>query len=222
MGKISEYDRRMRRRLTLILPFVILVHLFALVTFERVKAIRDFISLGYEGPATFEPEISIIDSRDTPAKATSRERRVMVVQDVVVEGEDKPKRPRGKEPAPKPAERKREQQVSVPLEGDYAYRTHASHAPVPYREDYVILRMIEPEYPADALAERLQGYVLIEAYIASDGTVNEAYVRSSFGPVSFEASSLAAVRQFLFKPVRTNGTPVSFWVSFLVKFHLRG
>jgi TonB family protein len=82
--------------------------------------------------------------------------------------------------------------------------------------------MIEPEYPSDALAERLEGYVLIEAYIASDGTVNEAYVRSSFGPVSFEASSLAAVRQFLFKPVRTNGMPVSFWVSFLVKFHLRG
>ena len=82
--------------------------------------------------------------------------------------------------------------------------------------------MIEPEYPPDALAERLQGYVLVEAYIASDGTVNEAYVRSSFGPVSFETSSLAAVRQFLFKPVRTNGKPVSFWVSFLVKFHLRG
>ena len=222
MGKISEHDRRMRRRLALIFPFVVLAHILALVTFERVESLRDLISLGYEGPARFEPEISIIDSRDTPAKTTSRERRVMVVQDVVVEGEDKPKRPRGKEPAPKPAERKREQQVSIPIAGDYAYRTYASRAPVPYREDYVILRMIEPEYPPDALAERLQGYVLVEAYIASDGTVNEAYVRSSFGPVSFETSSLAAVRQFLFKPVQTNGKPVSFWVSFLVKFHLRG
>jgi TonB family protein len=82
--------------------------------------------------------------------------------------------------------------------------------------------MIEPEYPADAFAGREEGYVLIEAYIARDGTVNEAYVRSSFGPVSFETSSLAAVRQFLFKPVREGGRPVSFWVSFLVRFQLRG
>ncbi len=222
MGIISEHDRRMRRRLMLIVPLVILAHLAALVTIERIALLRDLVSLGYEGPTRFEPEISIIDSRDAPAKSTSRARSVMVVQDVVIEGEDKPKRPRGKEPAPKPAERPREQQVSIPIAGDYAYRTYASRAPVPYREDYVIIRMIEPEYPADALAGREEGYVLIEAYIASDGTVNEAYVRSSFGPVSFEASSLTAVRQFLFKPVRTNGAPVSFWVSFLVKFHLRG
>lgn len=221
MGKISEHDRRMRKRLLLIFPAVILIHFFALVTFERIDVLKDLISLGYEGPLKFEPEISIVDNRSAPAKVTSRERRVMILQDVLIEGEDKPKRAKGNEPARRPAERTREQQISLSTPGDYSYRTYASHAAAPYREDYVILSMVKPEYPAEALLDGEEGYVLVEAYIASDGTVNEAYVRSSFGPVSFENSSLAAVKQFLFKPVQEGGKPISFWVSFLVKFQLR-
>jgi TonB family protein len=221
MGRISEYDSRWRRRIMLILTMVILGHLLALVTFEHVNVLKDLISLGYQGPTRFEPEISIIDDRSSPAKLNSRERRVMVVQDVVIEGEDKPKRANGREPAPKPAERKVEQRVSLPMEGDYSYRTYVSHAAAPYREDYVILKMVRPEYPPEALLNAEEGYVLVEAYIASDGTVNEAYVRSSYGPYSFESSSLAAVKQFLFKPVVEGGRPVPFWVSFLVKFQLR-
>jgi len=221
MGKIREHDRRMRRRLALLFPLVTIAHLLALVTFERIDALNKLIQFGYRGPLTLSPEISIINDRSSPAKTTSRERRAMVVQNVLIEGEDKPKRAKGIEPAPKPAERRREQQISLEEPGEYAYRTYASHAATPYREDYVILRMVQPEYPVDALLAAEEGYVLVEAYIESDGTVNEAYVRSSFGPVSFEASSIEAVRQFLFKPVRDGGKPISFWVSFLVKFQLR-
>jgi len=221
MGKISEHDRRMRKRLMLIFPAVILIHFFTLVTFERIDVLNDLISLGYKGPPKFEPEISIFDNRNVPTKVTSRERRVMVLQDVLIEGEDKPKRAKGTEPAPRPAERKREQQISLSTPGEYSFRTYASRAAAPYREDYVILSMVKPEYPDDALREAEEGYVLVEAYIASDGTVDEAYVRSSFGAMSFETSSIAAVKQFLFKPVREGGKPISFWVSFLVKFQLR-
>jgi TonB family protein len=221
MGKISEHDRRMRKRLLLIFPAVILIHLFALVTFERIELLKDLISLGYEGPLKFEPEISILDNRASPARFTSREKRVMIIQDILIEGEDKPKRAKGNEPAKRPAERKREQQISLEMPGEYAYRTYASRAAAPYREDYVILKMVKPEYPIDALLATEEGYVLVEAYIAKDGTVNEAYVRSSFGAVSFETSSITAVKQFLFKPVHKEGKPVSFWVSFLVKFQLR-
>ena len=221
MGKISEHDRRMRKRLMLILPAAILIHLFALVTFERIDVLNDLISLGYEGPAKFEPEISIVDDRASPAKRASRERHVMVLQNILIEGEDEPKRAKGKEPAKKPAERAREQQISLAEPEEYAYRTYAARAAAPYREDYVILKMVKPEYPTDALLAAEEGYVLVEAYIASNGTVNEAYVRSSYGAVSFEASSLSAVKQFLFKPVHERGKPVSFWVSFLVRFQLR-
>jgi TonB family protein len=221
MGKINEHDRRMRKRLMLIFPAVILIHFFALVTFERIGVLKELISIGYEGPRKFEPEISIVDNRATPAKFTSREKRMMILQNILIEGEDKPTRAKGNEPAAKPAERKLDQRISFEIPGEYAYRTYASRAAAPYREDYVILKMVKPEYPADALLSAEEGYVLVEAYIASDGAVNEAYVRSSFGAVSFENSSLAAVKQFLFKPVREGGKPVSFWVSFLVRFQLR-
>ena len=112
--------------------------------------------------------------------------------------------------------------IVVPeISRDFEFRSYRARAPVPYREDYVILRMVKPEYPADALALVQEGYVLVEAYIGADGTVSEAYVRASYGPYSFEESSLRALRLFLFRPIREGGNAISFWVSFLVRFELR-
>jgi TonB family protein len=221
MGKISEHDRRMRKRLMLIFPLVILAHLLAMVTLVRVDVIRNIIALGYKGPLKLEPEISILDNRTSERRVSSAERRAMVVQNVFIEGEDKPTRAKGNDEARKPAEKKMEQVMALEAPGDYTFRTYPSHAAVPYREDYVILRMVKPEYPLDAIDDAEEGYVLVEAYIDAGGVVSEAYVRSSYGPRSFETSSLAAVKQFLFQPVRENGRPIPFWVSFLVRFQLR-
>jgi TonB family protein len=145
----------------------------------------------------------------------------MIVQDVIIEGEDRPERSRGEEPNRKKAEIKREQGISLETPGDYDFRSYSSHAPVPYREDYVILRMVKPEYPPEALANLEEGHVLVEAYIGANGTVKETYVRSAQGPRSFEGATLDAVRQFLFRPVVVNGKPISFWTSFLVRFQIR-
>lgn len=221
MGRISDHDRRMRIRLLIITPFVMLAHLLALITLVHVRILPDAITLGYEGPPRFEPEISIVDD-DAPASTTVSQRRsVTVVQDVEIEGEERPSRARGREPARKPSEKTLDQRIAVEAPGDYPFRTYSSHAPVPYRQDYVILRMIKPEYPIDALANGEEGYVLVEAYIGVDGRVGEAYVRNSYGPKSFESATVEAVKQFLFRPVQERGRPVSFWVSFLVRFRLR-
>jgi TonB family protein len=221
MGKISEHDRRMQKRLMLISSAVILAHLLALITFARVDVLKNVIMLGYQGPPKFEPEISILDNRTSESDVSSRERRALVVQNVFIEGEDKPSPTKGTEQAFKPSEKPVEQTIVLEMPGDFAFRTYPSHAAVPYREDYVILRMVKPEYPSDALSNAEEGYVLVEAYIDASGSVNEAYVRSSYGPRSFETASLGAVRQFLFKPVQEGGVPISFWVSFLVRFQLR-
>jgi TonB family protein len=221
MWRITEHDRRMRRRLMLITPLVVLAHALAFVALSRVDLVRSTITLGYQGPPKFEPEISIIDDRTPEATVLSRERRALVVENVFIEGEDRPRRATGTRPVHKPGERTVEPKVAVPAPGEETFRTYPSHAAVPYRQDYVILRMVTPEYPPDAIANAEEGWVLVEAYIDASGRVDEAYVRSSYGPRSFEASSLAAVRQFLFKSVREGGRPVSFWVSFLVRFQLR-
>ena len=92
---------------------------------------------------------------------------------------------------------------------------------MPYREDYVILKMVKPVYPPDALEMGMEGYVLIEVYVNKNGRVSGAWVRSSYGPISFEKSALDAVKQFEFDPIKENGKSTSFWVSFIVKFKLR-
>jgi TonB family protein len=119
------------------------------------------------------------------------------------------------------AEQPRPSVVAPDIPDDFAFRAYPSRAPVPYRRDYVILRMVKPHYPADALANAEEGYVLVEAYVDSDGTVAEVYVRSSYGRRSFEESALGALRQFLFKPVMERERAISFWVSFLVRYELR-
>jgi hypothetical protein len=40
--------------------------------------------------------------------------------------------------------------------------------------------------------------------------------------VSFEKASLDAGRQFIFKPIKENGSPIPFWVSFLITFRQQG
>lgn len=186
---------------------------------ERVNVVEDIVMIGYEGPTRLSPEISILDAHE-PTAPRATDRRALRVENVFIEGQDRPERRRGPEPAPRPADRRREQIVAPEIEGEYYFRTYASHAPVPYREDYVILRMVTPEYPPLELANGREGSVLVEAYIGADGVVNEVFVRNASGARAFEESAVTAVRQFLFKPVMDGGRPVSFWVSFLVRFRL--
>jgi TonB family protein len=221
MGAISEHDREYRKRLMLISVVVVLVHFLLLVALEQVNVMKLIITFGYQGPPNFEPEITISNPREPASRVSSRERHMMIVENVFIVGEDKPERMTGKEPSRKRAEKPLEQMIALESPGESNFRTYASHAATPYREDYVILKMVKPEYPTDALMNLQEGYVLVEAYIAVDGTVNEAYVRSVSGPASFENSSITAVKQFLFRPVRVDGKPISFWVSFLVRFQLR-
>ncbi len=220
MISIGEYDRRYRRRLALIVLPVLLAHAILLLAFARVDLVESIILFGYRGPEALRPEISVLNDR-TPEGIVAPQRTALVVQNVFIEGLDRPRRDRGNEPAPRPAETTRPSIVAPEIPGDFEFRSYASRAPVPYRLDYVILRMVEPEYPADALAALEEGYVLVEAYISSDGSVGEAYVRTSYGPRSFEESSLRALRQFLFEPIREGGKGVSFWVSFLVRYEMR-
>jgi TonB family protein len=221
MASIREYDRQYHKRIAFIAGFVIVAHLLAIVSFQHVNIIDRLISIGYQGKPKFEPEISIIDSHQGQPSISSKQRRAMAVENVFIVGEDKPEHTRKVKPSRKASEREVEQKVSIASPGDSYFRSYPSHAAAPYREDYVILKMVKPDYPPDAVANMQEGYVLVEAYIGVDGTVNDVYVRSAAGPQSFETATLTAVRQFLFKPVRVGGKPISFWVSFLVRFQLR-
>jgi len=221
MGRIADYDRGMQRRLRIIAPLVIIVHFLFFFSFGTTVTPDRTITFGREGPPRLEPEVSILDDQPGTARQSERLRNALSVVDVFIVDEDLPPRNKGKEPTHRSAEKRSERAVSTVSDGNDYYRSYPSHAPVPYREDYVILRMVKPEYPQEALLNGDEGYVLVEVYIGLGGSVEEVWVRSASGPRSFEASALDAVKQFLFKPVSVNGKPVSFWVSFLVRFQLK-
>jgi protein TonB len=77
---------------------------------------------------------------------------------------------------------------------------------------------VNPTYPPDALASRVQGVVIIEARIEGDGTVSQARVLRSI-PMLDEAA-VDAVRQWIFTPTLMNGAPVPVVMTVTVNFTL--
>ena len=68
-----------------------------------------------------------------------------------------------------------------------------------------VLTKVPPKYPEEAKKERIQGTVLLNAVIGTDGAVEELTVTS--GPKELQQSSLDAVRQWTYKPYLVNGNP---------------
>jgi TonB family protein len=75
-----------------------------------------------------------------------------------------------------------------------------------------------PVYPAEALAARVQGVVILETVIATDGSVSEAKVLRSI-PL-LDQAAIDAVRQWRFQPTLLNGQPVEVVMVVTVNFTL--
>jgi TonB family protein len=221
MRRIEEYDRKWHKRLIILLPVSLVVLLTLVLTLDRTKVVKRIFTVGYEGAERFVPEITIIDDSDLESDVTMKQRDAMKAEDILLESEaivssddsgDEPSREvehEGKNP-------------SLGLaESEDLFRIYPSRAKVPYRENYVILKMIEPIYPLYALENGMEGYVLVEAYISERGSVESVWVRTAYGDKSFEESAVDAVEQFLFKPAKEAGKPIPFWVSFLIRFELK-
>ena len=220
MWKIKEYDRKRNRRLLLFIPISMIALLVILLSLERSQVIERIFTVGYEGPTRFVPTITIIEEKGIESDVTMPELHRMVAQKIVVEDE----KPEEEDTRKKSSDTREELEDPILDDqvGKSTYRSHKTRAEVPYREDYVILKMVKPEYPPEAIEKGLEGYVIVELYIDTNGTVTEAWIRSAYGDKTFEIASLKAVRRFLFKPITENGAPIPFWVSFLITFKQQG
>jgi TonB family protein len=69
-----------------------------------------------------------------------------------------------------------------------------------------LLHRVEPAYPADAIAQRIEGTVTLYAVIDTDGTVKT--LQSLDGPPALISAALAAVRQWRYSPSLLDGHPV--------------
>jgi len=219
MGKIREYDRSMRRRLVFLLPLALVVIIVLLVSLERSRVVDRMFNVGYEGPMKLLPEITILDETGREAEIFSEERHDMIAREFEVYSEEEESEDEDALTSMAPEEQP-EEPITDEIDGIDPLRTYPSHAPVPFREDYVILKMVKPDYPPEAMERGEEGYVLIEVYVNDRGKVEDAWIRKARGVKSFEDSALEAIRQFEFRPIREMGKPTSFWISFLVRFEL--
>ena len=83
-----------------------------------------------------------------------------------------------------------------------------------------VVRRVEPVYPPDARAARIEGTVTVQVLVDERGRVVDArLVRSIRG---LDVAALAAARQWIFKPARSGGQPIAVWVAVPVEFSLGG
>jgi TonB family protein len=81
-----------------------------------------------------------------------------------------------------------------------------------------LIHRVEPEYPQDALEQKLQGAVVLEVHIGRDGAVQDVNVVS--GPPELAQASIDAVMQWRFKPRRVRGGPAPMQTTITLNFRL--
>ena len=81
------------------------------------------------------------------------------------------------------------------------------------------IKRVEPVYPPEAIANKAEGSVIIEAVIGTDGSVvNAKALRATPG---FEGVALDAVRQWQYTPTLLNGAPIEVLLVVTINFQLR-
>jgi len=81
----------------------------------------------------------------------------------------------------------------------------------------LLIHRVEPEYPALALAQRLEGPVVLQAWIGKDGTVRDVKLLTGYfllGRAAFDA-----VKQWRFKPFTQNGKALDFQTTIRLNFN---
>jgi TonB family protein len=75
-----------------------------------------------------------------------------------------------------------------------------------------------PVYPAVAKAAAVQGTVVVALTIASDGSVSDAHIIN--GPQLLQATTIAAVRSWQYRPYLILGRPTAFHTQISINFSL--
>ncbi|HYL14419.1 MAG TPA: energy transducer TonB [Terriglobales bacterium] len=81
---------------------------------------------------------------------------------------------------------------------------------------HVLERPVDPSYPMLARQMKVQGSVILQALIGTDGLIQDLHVLS--GPAILSSAAQEAVRQWRFKPYLQNGQPVETEAKITVNF----
>lgn len=79
-------------------------------------------------------------------------------------------------------------------------------------------RALRPRYPADALAEKHGGQVILKIWVNPDGSAGEILIQQSSSHDSLDRSAAEAAAKWSYNPGRKDGKAVGGWVLMPVKF----
>ena len=82
-----------------------------------------------------------------------------------------------------------------------------------------LLRRIPPRYPQQAMQQRIQGLVVVQAEIGKDGRVKG--VKAVSGNSLLAAAAMSAVRDWRYEPFKLNGEPVEMSTQVTLNFTLQ-
>jgi TonB family protein len=81
-----------------------------------------------------------------------------------------------------------------------------------------LIRRVEPEYPAEARKQNIQGAVVLEVQVLGDGTVGN--IQTVTGNPLLADAAVNAVRQWKYQPNVVDGQPVQSQTRITIKFRL--
>jgi TonB family protein len=84
-----------------------------------------------------------------------------------------------------------------------------------------VITEVKPTYTTDALLRRVQGTVVLEVVVTSDGCASQIRVIRSLDPGGLDREAVIATAQWRFEPGRLAGTPVDVLVNIMLDFWIR-
>jgi TonB family protein len=84
-----------------------------------------------------------------------------------------------------------------------------------------VITEVKPTYTSAALLHRVQGTVVLELIVRSDGCPSEIRVVRSLDPGGLDDQAKAAASQWRFEPGRVNGKPVDVLVTLMLDFWIQ-
>jgi TonB family protein len=81
------------------------------------------------------------------------------------------------------------------------------------------LRKVDPKYPPNAIAENIEGEVILYAVIRRDGSVDSIQLVKGIDP-QLNNNAMRALAQWKFRPAERNGEPVDLEAIVHIPFHL--
>jgi len=176
--------------------------------------------IGFAGPEEILPELNPQDSPadEQEALASARiEAGALVDAPVEYDPDDQEG---NAPPVPRGAGGRDESTVLPVLELNESFSIRSTSAPTSHTQDFVIEKLVRPEYPRIAIAAGVEGTVRIRAIVDVEGKVREVTIDHSEIDRSCEEETVRAMYQWRFRPYRLNGKPSEFTVIVPFRFRL--